>query len=148
MGIQRTFLLAVAVAILLIGAPSTTASSAAFAPLTPSPVASVSVDSANAERVAADAASDAVRAGELLDELKRTYTNLDGVTVRMGTTPNDEQAIAYYTDGEIIVSPTHTATVDEILAHEVWHIIDWRDNGKLDWGENLPPVNSSDYLRR
>jgi hypothetical protein len=25
------------------------------------------------------------------------------------------------------------------MAHEIWHIIDWRDNGRIDWGENVPP---------
>jgi hypothetical protein len=45
------------------------------------------------------------------------------------------------------VSPEHDATIDEILAHEIWHVIDWRDNGRLDWGEDLPPINSSDYLK-
>lgn len=86
------------------------------------------------------------RANEILSELKQQYQGLDGVTVRMGTTPKREQAVAYYTLDEIVISPTHTASLDEILAHEVWHIIDWRDNGRLDWGENLPPANPGKYL--
>lgn len=93
-------------------------------------------------------AADARRANEVFADLQKKHRLLEDVTVRMGTTPNDEQAVAYYTLDEIIISPTHKATLEEILAHEVWHIIDWRDNGRLDWGENLPPVDSSDYLTR
>ncbi len=49
------------------------------------------------------------------------------------------QAIAYYKSGRIVVSPTHTASLQRIIGHEIWHIIDWRDNGVIDWGENVPP---------
>ncbi len=86
------------------------------------------------------------RANELLGNLAKTYRYLDGTTVRMGVTPENKEAVAYYEDKEIVVSPTHTVLLDEILAHEVWHVIDWRDNGRIDWGEDLPPRNSSDYL--
>ena len=48
------------------------------------------------------------------------------------------QAITYYTTGQIIVSASHTASLEVILAHECGHIIDWRDNGTIDWGENIP----------
>jgi hypothetical protein len=24
----------------------------------------------------------------------------------------------------------------------VWHVIDWRDNGRIDWGESVPPSDS------
>ncbi len=37
------------------------------------------------------------------------------------------------------MNPNHTARTDDIIAHEVWHIIDWRDNKQLDWGESVPP---------
>lgn len=92
-------------------------------------------------------AAEQSRATEILSDLKRQYRDLDGVTVRMGTTPNREQAVAYYTLNEIVISPAHTATLKEILAHEVWHVIDYRDNGRLDWGENLPPANSARYAK-
>ena len=49
------------------------------------------------------------------------------------------QAIAYYKSGRIVISPSHTASLSRILNHEVWHIIDYRDNGVIDWGENIPP---------
>lgn len=48
------------------------------------------------------------------------------------------QAITYYTTGQIIVSASHTASLDVILRHECGHIIDWRDNGTIDWGESIP----------
>jgi hypothetical protein len=86
-------------------------------------------------------------AAEVLGKLQATYRYLDDVTVSMGSTPENHQAIAYYTEGQIVISPAHTASIDKILAHEVWHVIDWRDNGRLDWGENLPPAEASDYLR-
>jgi len=65
---------------------------------------------------------------------------LQGVTVSMGETPNGYQAVAYYQSGRIIVNPNHTASLSRIMNHEVWHIIDWRDNGVIDWGENVPPA--------
>ncbi|HSK48707.1 MAG TPA: hypothetical protein VLA05_12005 [Coriobacteriia bacterium] len=86
------------------------------------------------------------QATELLGKLAKKYRHLDDVTVSMGTTPDNKEAVAYYTDGEILISSSHTVSIEKILAHEVWHVIDWRDNGRLDWGEDLPPVNSSDYL--
>ena len=84
---------------------------------------------------------------ELLAEQAKTYRYLGGVTIHEGPTPQGEQAVSYYTDGEIVISPDHTATLEDIVAHEIWHVIDWRDNGRIDWGEQLPPANSSDYLK-
>lgn len=92
------------------------------------------------------AASDTRRANQLLDDLKRKYRYLDDVTVTVGSTPSGEQAIAYYTEGKIIISRTHTVSLEKILNHEVWHVIDWRDNGRLDWHEDIPPSNPSPYL--
>jgi hypothetical protein len=89
---------------------------------------------------------DSRRAAEALDSLRAKYRYLDGVSVAMGATPNDEQAVAYYTQDQIVISTTHEASIEKILAHEVWHIIDWRDNGRLDWGEDLPPINTYAYL--
>ena len=93
------------------------------------------------------AASDQARAKDVLAQLAAKYRHLDGVTVSMGTTPNGEQAVAFYTENRIVISRTHTVSIERILAHEVWHVIDWRDNGRLDWGENLPPANARTYER-
>lgn len=79
------------------------------------------------------------QARAILAGLIAKYPILAGTTVTMGTTPGGYQAVAYYQSGRIIISPTHTASLSTILNHEVWHIIDWRDNGQIDWGENIPP---------
>lgn len=87
------------------------------------------------------ASADAILAG-----LKATYPRfLTGVTVSMGTTPNGYQAVCYYREGSIVVSPTHTASMEQILSHEIWHVIDWRDNGCIDWRESIPPANAADF---
>jgi ribosomal protein S18 acetylase RimI-like enzyme len=92
-------------------------------------------------------ARDQAWANRLLSALQTDYRHLDGVTVRFGVTPGGEEAVAYYRTGEILVSASHTVGVREILGHEIWHVIDWRDNGRIDWGEEIPPVNSADYAR-
>lgn len=66
------------------------------------------------------------------------YPILAGSTVSYGDAKG-AQAIAYYKSGRIVISPSHTASLERIIAHEIWHIIDWRDNGVIDWGENVPP---------
>jgi len=58
--------------------------------------------------------------------------------VSIGRTPGGYQAVCYFKSGRILVSPTHTASLRTIMNHEVWHIIDWRDNGRIDWGEAVP----------
>lgn len=72
---------------------------------------------------------------------------LAGTTVSFGKTPGGYQAVAYYKSGRILISPTHTASLTRIITHECWHIIDWRDNGRLDWGEQLPPSGTDTYVR-
>jgi hypothetical protein len=138
------FFLVGSLAALVAGSPSsttTTLRSAAMA--APSLTASGAQSEA---QTAGDTLSDTHRANEVLDGLKARYRGLDGVRVVLGETPRGEQAVAYYTEGRIVISRSHSVTIDKILAHEIWHIIDWRDNGQLDWNENLPPYNSSDYL--
>jgi len=92
-------------------------------------------------------ASDLSTAQSVLASLKAKYRYLDGVTVEMGKTPGGYQAVSYYTRGRILISTTHTVSISRILAHEIWHIIDWRDNGKIDWRESVPPHNAADYLK-
>jgi hypothetical protein len=95
----------------------------------------------------ADPPGDEYFAEGILRNLQARYQYLDGVTVSFGTPRGDQQAVAYYTQGRILVNPSHTADIATILSHEVWHIIDWRDNGRLDWGEDLPPDGWQDYFR-
>lgn len=78
------------------------------------------------------------QAQSILSGLIAKYPILAGTTVTIGDA-RGYQAIAYYQSGRIVVSKSHTASLSTILNHEVWHIIDWRDNNKIDWGENVPP---------
>jgi len=77
----------------------------------------------------------------------QTYPLLQGCTVQMGDA-RGYQAITYFTTGLTVISSSHTASIDTILAHEIWHDIDWRDNGVIDWGENVPPANAASYVGR
>lgn len=81
--------------------------------------------------------SELSRAKSLLAAQIRRHPILKGTTVSFGNA-HGYQAIAFYSTGRIVISPTHRASLDRIIAHEVWHIIDWRDNHRIDWGENVP----------
>lgn len=88
---------------------------------------------------------EATLARTLLDGYKAQYPRyLGGATVEFGDAQG-YQAISYFTAGRIVISPSHTASVERIMAHEIWHIIDWQDNGRIDWGESIPPVNAATY---
>jgi hypothetical protein len=85
--------------------------------------------------------SELAQAQAILNGYIAKYPILAGTTVTIGQTPGGHQAVAYYTVGRILISPTHTASLERIIGHEIWHIIDYRDNGQIDWGENVPPAN-------
>jgi len=144
MNVARTFSLVATVAVLLVGAPPNAGPLAA--PVT-EPTRTEALVAGQGDTRASQTDKDGQKAAEILANLAESYDHLDGVTVQMGETPNGEEAIAYYTEGRIVISANHSVDIQKILAHEVWHVIDWRDNGTLDWGEDLPPRNSSDYLR-
>lgn len=74
----------------------------------------------------------------ILNRYIAKYPILKGATVSYGDAKG-YQAICYYKSGRIVISPTHTRSLETIIGHEIWHIIDWRDNGVIDWGENVPP---------
>lgn len=96
---------------------------------------------ARTPRVAAAASSstgELARAKSILAGYVAKYPILAGATVSIGDA-RGYQAICYYKSGRIVISASHTASLDRIIAHEIWHIIDWRDNGRIDWGENVPP---------
>ena len=88
---------------------------------------------------AAAPASDLATAQAILRRYIGKYPILSGATVTFGDAKG-YQAICYYQSGRIVISPTHTRSLETILGHEIWHIIDWRDNGVIDWGENVPPA--------
>lgn len=144
MRILRLLLLTVALTASVAGVLSTQLRPIAAAPMV-SPSAALATKSVLATR---PVAQDEARAQRIFGQLAEKYRLLDDVTITMGVTPNDEEAVAYYTDGQIVINRAHSVSVDEILAHEVWHIIDWRDNGCIDWAEDLPPNNSDAYLKR
>ncbi len=54
---------------------------------------------------------------------------LDGVSLSYGDTYGYE-AIAYYKSGHIVINPNHTTSLYTLIAHEVDHIIAWRQSGK------------------
>jgi hypothetical protein len=146
-----TWLVAATVSALLLGSPWTPTPAHEANATAPSAPLSVSPAAASASGPIPDARDleqDRMRADRFLARLKTDHRYLDGVTVVFGDTPKGEQAVAYYTQARIVVNPVHAASVEDILAHEVWHVIDWRDNGRLDWGESLPPRNASAYLKR
>jgi len=102
--------------------------------------ASSSSTGASTATASAPAASgdETAQAQSILAGLIGQYPILAGTTVTFGDAKGS-QAIAYYKSGRIVISPSHTASLSRILNHEVWHIIDYRDNGVIDWGENVPP---------
>lgn len=87
----------------------------------------------------AAAVDEAAQAQSILDGYIAKYPILAGTTVSFGDA-RGAQAIAYYKSGRIVISTTHTASLSRIIGHEIWHVIDYRDNGVIDWGENVPPA--------
>ncbi len=146
MGIFRIFFTAASLLAVVVGTPSSAsvprASAAMATPAAPAGSNSKAAGTQNNET------ADAREANEVLGDLKSRYRHLSGVTVSMGTTPRGEQAVAYYTEGRIVINRAHTVSIDKILDHEIWHVIDWRDNGRLDWHENLPPSNAQDFAKK
>ncbi len=119
------------------------ATSTTFQPrIAPKRAARIAATRAPAQTVAGTSQTD--RAQVILAGLIAKYPILRGTTVTFGDT-RGYQAIAYYQSGRIIISRTHTASLERILNHEIWHIIDYRDNGTINWGENVPPSNAASY---
>lgn len=97
-----------------------------------------STGSSSAGTATSAPADETAQAQAILAGYIAQYPILAGSTVTFGDAKG-AQAIAYYKSGRIVISPTHTASLQRIIGHEIWHIIDWRDNGVIDWGENVPP---------
>lgn len=85
------------------------------------------------------AADEQAQAQALLNSFIAKYPILAGSTVSFGDAKG-RQAICYYQSGRIVISATHTASLSAIMSHEVGHILDWRDNGVIDWGESIPAL--------
>ncbi len=54
---------------------------------------------------------------------------VEGVSLSYGDTYGYE-AIAYYKSGHIVINPNHTTSLYTLIAHEVDHIIAWRQSGQ------------------
>ncbi len=54
---------------------------------------------------------------------------LSGVSLSYGDTYGYE-AISYYKSGHIVINPNHTTSLSTLIAHEVQHIIAWRQSGQ------------------
>jgi putative cell wall-binding protein len=78
-----------------------------------------------------------ITAQELVDGHIKICPILAGTTVDYGDAKG-YQAISYYQSGRIVVNPNHTAPLKDIIVHEIYHVLDWRDNGRMDWGESVP----------
>jgi len=87
------------------------------------------------------------RARAILASRIAMYPILKGATVEFGDTKGNPQGICYYKSGRIVINPNHTRSLETIIDHEIWHIIDWRDNGRIDWGEKVPPANASSFRK-
>lgn len=94
--------------------------------------------SGSAEAAPAGGGDETAEAQSILAGYIGKYPILAGSSVTFGDAKGS-QAIAYYKSGRIVISVSHTASLSRIIGHEIWHIIDYRDNGTIDWGENVPP---------
>jgi len=101
----------------------------------PKPVASASTPTPRS----ASSTGELAQAKAILAGYVAQYPILQGTTVTIGDTPNGYQAVCYYQSARIVINKNHTRSLQALLAHEIWHVIDWRDNGRIDWGENIPP---------
>lgn len=75
------------------------------------------------------------RAEQILSYYIKKYPILAGVKIYVRDCPNNWEGCAYYTKGIILVDPDHKHTLEEIIAHEVRHIIDWREDNKIDYND-------------
>lgn len=110
----------------------------AATPIAPKPTAATYGSGGTTSSSGSSSGGSVSRARSILAGYISRYPILQGSTVSFGDA-RGYQAICYYKSGRIVISRSHTVSLERILAHEVWHIIDWRDNGRIDWGENVPP---------
>ncbi len=107
--------------------------------------ASGSATQASAPAAQASSGDKLAQARSILANRARTWKYVSGTTVEFGDTRGNPQAIVYYKSKRIIINPNHTASLERIIDHEIWHIIDWHHNGQINWGEAVPPSNAGDF---
>ncbi len=60
---------------------------------------------------------------------------LQGAKVYIQDCPNNWQGCAFYESGIIWIDPNHEASLEKIILHECNHIIDWRQDGDIDYND-------------
>jgi hypothetical protein len=93
---------------------------------------SSSKKSTTTKRRSRSSTSEQALARRILARYIARYPILRGVQVYIRDCPNNWQGCAYYKQGIILVDPDHTAPLERIIAHEVQHIIDWRQDNDID----------------
>lgn len=93
---------------------------------------SPSKKSTTTKRRTRSSTSEQALARRILARYIARYPILRGVQVYIRDCPNNWQGCAYYKQGIILVDPDHTAPLEKIIAHEVQHIIDWRQDSDID----------------
>jgi hypothetical protein len=61
---------------------------------------------------------------------------LKGTSIFIKDCPNNWQGCAFYELGIIWIDPDHKAPLEEIVVHECNHIIDWREDGDIDYDDS------------
>ncbi len=87
---------------------------------------------ASSTQKSSSTASEAALARSILAGYIARYPILRGVQVYIRDCPNNWQGCAYYRQGIILIDPDHTAPLSSIIAHEVQHIIDYRQDNDID----------------
>ncbi len=105
------------------------------APVVSPPVSSVSSDLSRAQTA-------------LQGYINKCPSYLTGATVTFGDAAvGNNVAIVFYTSKHIAINPNWDAmtasSLETIVNHEVWHIIDFALDSKIDWGENIPPATTA-----
>lgn len=76
--------------------------------------------------------SEQEQANAILAGIIAQYPILAGTVVYIQQTPNGWEGAAYYKSGVILVNPNHTYPLYDIIYHEAMHVLDWREDGKID----------------
>lgn len=77
-----------------------------------------------------------VAAQQILDKQIIKNPILKGTTIFIRDCPNNWQGCAFYELGIIWIDPDHRAPLEEIVIHECNHIIDWREDGDIDYDDS------------
>lgn len=68
----------------------------------------------------------------------RRFPQLKGVRIEWSHQTYGHQAVTFYQSGVIRINPDRRAPLWKIVRHETGHVVDWRNNHHIDWGENIP----------